>query len=494
MDKDLLNSGDSGKDEEILKNGKDGNSKEDKEEILDSRNGDSEDKNRGVLDDKKEEDNKEDIDDEGKEHDFEKVNDNVHDKLDNYERESDSILEKVNTSEKASDDIMMDNTDKVVIEEKSVNKRASKKGKTSGNKNVTFILLISILLSFVCGMLGAYLISQTVSVEQVVKNITTSELVENSISSSVDKVYDSTVVVIASANGKQISTGTGFIYKENDGKSYIMTNNHVIDGATDVAIEFNDGSDRVKADIVGGDEYADIAVLTIANDDGYKAVEIGDSDSLKLGDTIFTVGSPMGVNYKGTVTKGILSGKDRMVEVSISNSSSSDYYMRVIQIDAAVNPGNSGGPLCDVSGNVIGIISLKIVQSEVEGMGFAIPIEDAIKYANIIEDGGEITRPYIGISMLDLTQEYYLWQNRITIPEGIEEGVAVVSVEKGTPAEKAGLKKNDIIVKINDQDVGSIAEFRYELYKYNVGDKIKVTFYRDGKEQVASVTLGKSEN
>ena len=291
-----------------------------------------------------------------------------------------------------------------------------KKDKKKSGNNTGLVLIVSILLSFVCGMIGAYLICQTVSVEQVVKNITTSELVENSISSSVDKVYGSTVVVIASSKGKTISTGTGFIYKKKDGKAYIMTNNHVIDGADSVAVEFNDKNDTIEASIVGGDTYADIAVLTI-KDDNYTSVEIGDVDSLKLGDTIFTVGSPMGVNYKGTVTKGILSGKERMVEVNLTGSTS-DYYMKVLQIDAAVNPGNSGGPLCDVSGNVIGIISLKIVKDEVEGMGFAIPIEDALKYASLIEDGGEIARPYLGISMLDLSEEYLLWQNRITLPDG----------------------------------------------------------------------------
>ena len=181
-----------------------------------------------------------------------------------------------------------------------------------------------------------------------------------------------------------------------------------------------------------------------------------------------------------------------MVDVALNNTSVTDYYMKVMQIDAAVNPGNSGGPLCDVSGKVIGIISLKIVQDEVEGMGFAIPIEDAIKYASIIETGKEVTRPYIGISMLDLTNEYYLWQNRIMIPDGVNEGVAVISVENGSPAAKAGLKKGDIIVKLNDEEVGSIAEFRYELYKYEVGNKVKLSFYRDGKLQTANVTLGKN--
>ena len=376
----------------------------------------------------------------------------------------------------------------VVIEKP---KRKSNNNKKNNN-HTGIVLIISILLSFVCGMLGAYLISQTVSVERVVKNITTSELVENSISSSVDKVYGSTVVITASLNGKAISTGSGFIYKKTGKLAYIMTNNHVIDGADSVKIEFNDNDKKIDAKVVGGDKFADIAVLTIEDNEEYKTVEVGDTESLKLGDTIFTIGTPMGVSYKGTVTKGILSGKDRMVDVNVTTSTGSDYYMKVLQIDAAVNPGNSGGPLCDVSGNVIGVISLKIVENTVEGMGFAIPIEDALKYANIIETGGEITRPYIGISMVDLSDEYYLWQNRISIPEDVSAGIAVITVESGSPADKAGLKKGDIIVKINDDETGSLAEFRYELYKHEPNEKVTLTFYRNGKLQTATVTLGKN--
>ena len=166
--------------------------------------------------------------------------------------------------------------------------------------------------------------------------------------------------------------------------------------------------------------------------------------------------------------------------------------MNVLQLDAAVNPGNSGGPLCDVSGKVIGIISLKIVQNEVEGMGFAIPIEDALKYASAIEEGGEVVRPYIGISMIDLSEEYYLWQNRITIPEGVEEGVAILEVVSGSPADKAGLKKGDIVVKLSGTKIGGLADFRYQLYKHNVGDKLDVSYYRNGKLETTTITLGKN--
>lgn len=387
---------------------------------------------------------------------------------------------------------MDNNIENDIIKEEVIVNKPKKSSKKKNDSSVAVVLIFSIFLSFVCGAIGAYLMVSNYTVESVVKNITTSELVETSISTSVDKVYGSTVVIVAYKNGKLVSTGTGFVYKKDNKNAYIMTNNHVIDDADSVKVEFNDKSEKIEAKILGGEVYSDIAVLTIDAKEAVDAVEIGKSEDIKLGDTVFTVGSPMGITYKGTITKGIVSGKDRMVEVNLTGNTT-DYYMKVIQIDAAVNPGNSGGPLCDVSGNVIGIISLKIVKDEVEGMGFAIPIEDALKYANAIEEGGEIARPYIGISMLDLSEEYYLWQNRITIPDGVDEGIAILEVVSGSPADKAGLKKGDIIVKLGDADVGSLAEFRYELYRHDIGEKVSVTYYRNGKKDSTMITLGKSE-
>ena len=396
-----------------------------------------------------------------------------------------------NNMDKDIIDVKIDENKEVVTRVKSNNTKSNNKKKDDTN-NAGVVLVVSIILSFICGALGAYLITSNVSVQQVVKNITTSELVETSISTSVDKVYGSTVIIFASKDGKQISTGTGFVYKKDNKNAYIMTNNHVIDGADTIEVEFNDKNEKVTAKKIGGEVYSDIAVLSIDVKDSSGEVEIGNSKDIKLGDTIFTVGSPMGDTYKGTVTKGIISGKDRMIEVNLTGNTT-DYYMKVLQLDAAVNPGNSGGPLCDVSGKVIGIISLKIVQDEVEGMGFAIPIEDALEYAKAIEEGGQVVRPYIGISMVDLSEEYYLWQNRIIIPEGVDEGIAVVEVVKDSPAAKAGLKKGDIIVKLGDEDTGSLAEFRYELYKHKVGDKLSISYYREGKIKNSFIVLGKSE-
>ena len=211
--------------------------------------------------------------------------------------------------------------DEVVVNKEVVSRKKNtiinNKKKDNNCNNTGVLLIVSILLSFVCGAIGAYLIVSNYTLEQVVKTITTSELVENSISSSVDKVYGSTVIVVAYKDGKQISTGTGFVYKKNDKNGYIMTNNHVIDGADSVEVEFNNKSERIDAKILGGEVYSDIAVLTIDAKKVEQTVETGDSSSIKLGDTIFTVGSPMGLTYKGTVTKAILSGKDRRVEVRL---------------------------------------------------------------------------------------------------------------------------------------------------------------------------------
>ena len=364
------------------------------------------------------------------------------------------------------------------------------------NSSTAVILIVSFILSFICGAAGAYLISKnTTTTESIVKNITTSELVETSISTSVDKVYYRTFVVLAYSKGKQISTGTGFIYKIEGNKAYILTNNHVIEGADSAKVEFNDDDTRYEVSIVGGDNYSDIAVLTL-NTTSIKhevaAVEFGDSASLKLGDTVFTVGSPMGVEYKGTVTKGIVSGLNRQVEVGGSNYSGADYIMNVIQIDAAVNPGNSGGPLSDVSGNVVGIISLKIVQDEVEGMGFAIPIEEALTCANVLETGKSIERPFVGISMEALPSDYVAYRYGLVVPANVSEGIWVREISEGSPAERAGLKANDIIVKINTVNTNSIAKFRYELYKYKVGDTIMITYYRNGVLGSTNVILGKN--
>lgn len=367
----------------------------------------------------------------------------------------------------------------------------------NGNQvSIPVVIILCIILSLLSGGLGAYLMVSTRKETTTTTNgITTStaKLTEtNSIADAVSKVYDAVVVVEVYSNNQLSSTGTGFVYKKENGKAYLMTNNHVISGGKTIKVLFQNG-DELEATTVGSDTYSDIAVLSVKDSDKISAATTGASDKSKVGDTVFTVGSPEGSDYAGTVTKGILSAKDRLVEVALSNSQSSDYYMQVLQTDAAINPGNSGGPLCNTNGEVIGITNMKLVDDTVEGMGFAIPIEDALKVAEVLEKDGKVVRPYIGISMLDLSNSYYLWQSGIMVPENVNNGVAVVKVEGNSPAEKAGLKKGDIITKLAGKDTKSLAEFRYELYKHSPNDSVEVTYIRDGKEQKTTLTLGKSE-
>ncbi len=371
--------------------------------------------------------------------------------------------------------------------------------KTIKNKNnemsIPVVIILVVALSFISGCLGAYLMLTEFSTATTTNGVTTSTTAlneTNSIASAVSKVYDSVVVVEVYSNNELVSSGTGFVYKKENGKAYLMTNNHVISGETEIKVLFTDETE-LDATIVGSDTYSDIAVLSIKDSDKINSATMGDSSKSKVGDTVFTVGSPEGSDYAGTVTKGVLSAQDRLVEVALSNSQVSDYYMQVLQTDAAINPGNSGGPICNTNGEVIGITNMKLVDDTVEGMGFAIPIEDALKVAEILEKEGKVTRPYIGISMLDLSNSFYLWQAGIIIPDNIDQGVAIYQVENNSPAAKAGLQKGDIITKLAGKKTGSLAEFRYELYKHDPNEEVEITYIRDGKEQTTKLTLGKGE-
>lgn len=384
------------------------------------------------------------------------------------------------------------------IQENNTPKTEYDKITTNQNNNtISLPTLIGLLvvISLISGFVGAMIMIKLEPTTTTNNGITTSntELKEtNSIASAVEKVYDAVVVVEGYKDKQLASTGTGFVYKKSNNKAYIMTNHHVISDCDSVKVLFTNGNE-LETKLVGSDTYSDIAVLSVKDSDEIKSATMGDSSKLKVGDTVFTVGSPEGSDYAGTVTKGVLSAKDRLVEVALTNSQTSDYYMNVLQTDAAINPGNSGGPICNTNGEVIGITNMKLVDNSVEGMGFAIPIEDAIKYAETLEKEGKIDRPYIGISMLDLSNSYYLWQAGIMVPENITSGVAIYSVESNSPAEKAGLQKGDIIIKLGDNKTESLAEFRYELYKLSPNDKVKVTYIRDGKENTTTIELGKSK-
>ena len=319
--------------------------------------------------------------------------------------------------------------------------------------------------------------------EKTVSEVNITE--SNTLTSSINKVYDAVVVVQTYKNGKLSSTGTGFYYKVDSKKGYIITNHHVIDGGTSIKV-INTSNVESEATLLGSDEYSDIAILSVDAKDVIKVVELGDSSKVNVGDTVFTVGSPLGIKYMGTVTKGILSGKNRQVTVSLSKDS---FILDVLQTDAAINPGNSGGPLLNINGEVIGVTSLKLVEDEIEGMGFALPIESVKNSLDKLENGEKIERPIFGVQLMDVENKLLLRRYGIEIDDDIEKGAVILKIEEDTPASKANLKEGDVILKINDDEITDTAHFRYCLYKYSVGDTISVTYSRNGNEKVVKVKL-----
>lgn len=352
--------------------------------------------------------------------------------------------------------------------------------------------VITVIVSLLVGVGGTVLIlkpymnsdEKTIeTIEKTVKEINITET--DSLATAIEKVYDSVVVIEGYSRGRLASSGSGFVYKLDDNYGYILTNNHVVEDCNLVKIVNNEGVE-VEADVLGLDVYLDIAVLKIAKESVLSVASLGSSSDIAIGDTVFTVGSPNGREYIGTVTKGIISGLNREVTVSLSNGY---YIMSVLQTDAAINPGNSGGPLVNINGEVIGINSLKLVEDEIEGMGFAIPIEEVQIYLDRLEQGEEITRPTIGLELIDIGSSYQQAFYQIQVDSTITEGAVVVSVISNSPAAKAGFKKGDVITSVNGNKVLDVTHFRYLLHKNKIGDTITVIYNRNGTEKTVEVLL-----
>lgn len=317
-------------------------------------------------------------------------------------------------------------------------------------------------------------------------------IVDNSgISASVEKVYDAVVMIENYKSGKLQGTGSGFIYKTDSNYGYIMTNQHVVEKSTSLKVRLTDG-DVVDAKLLGGDEYLDIAIVSIPVKNVKAIATVGSTKTLKLGDFVFTIGSPVGEEYFNTVTSGIISGLNRHVTVSVKTKN--DWLMDVLQVDAAINPGNSGGPLLNSNGEVIGVNSLKLVDNQIEGMGFSIKIEDAMAHVSELEKGKSLDRPLLGINLINVTDTALMARYNINLTSDIDYGIVVVDVVDGTGASKSDLKKGDVIIAIDGSKVTDSAYLKYILYKYKAGDKIKITYLRDGKQKTTNVTLTKNED
>ena len=379
-------------------------------------------------------------------------------------------------------------------------------------KKVGSIALIFVV-GFLGGILGTFLTLQTShsstsnTESKQVHSTTVKTAYKNTTSTSeaVDKVKNAVVSVITYSDSSnqglfdkeensdsQISSeGSGVIYKKEGKYAYLVTNTHVINGAKKVDILLADGN-KVPGEVVGSDVYSDIAVVRISADKAKAVAEFGDSNQLTVGETAIAIGSPLGTDYANSVTQGIISSQGRNVKLKADNGQ--NISTRALQTDAAINPGNSGGPLINIQGQVIGITSSKISnngQTSVEGMGFAIPANDVVNIIKQLEEKGKVVRPALGIQMMDLSNLSTSDLSQLKLPEKISGGVLVRSTLENMPASDK-LQRYDVITKIDDTDIESTADLQSALYSHQINDTIKVTFYRDGKQQTTSIKLTKS--
>lgn len=280
--------------------------------------------------------------------------------------------------------------------------------------------------------------------------------------------------------------GSGVVYKIEDDKAYIITNNHVIEGAQKIEIALADDK-MIAAELIGQDALTDLAVLTIDSKEVDTALSFGDSDALRAGEPVVAIGNPLGLDFSGTVTQGIVSAVNRSIQV---DTSAGEWALNVIQTDAAINPGNSGGALLNHAGEVIGINSLKIAKGGVEGIGFAIPSNDVMPLVEEMVEHGKIERPYIGIGMADL---YEVPQQYVQhLPESVEGGVLIATVEPDSTAARAGIQPEDIITEIDGKPIKNTMELRKTLYtELAIGEETTLTIYRGTEKLTTTLTLQK---
>ena len=377
-------------------------------------------------------------------------------------------------------------------------------------------VLVIILIGFLSGALGSFVTLQLYQKQgnQATNNNSgtvtqTSYKNENSTTQAVNKIKDAVVSVITYSANKQSSVfgteesnsdtdnqqiaseGSGVIYRKNENDAYIVTNTHVINGASKVDIRLADGT-KVPGEIIGSDTFSDIAVVKISSEKVTTVAEFGDSSQLNVGETAIAIGSPLGSEYANTVTQGIISSLNR--NVSLKSEDGQAISTKAIQTDTAINPGNSGGPLVNIQGQVIGITSSKIASNggtSVEGLGFAIPSNDAQNIIKQLESDGKVTRPALGIQMVNLSNVGANDLRKLNIPSGLTSGVVVRSVQSNMPA-NGHLQKYDVITKVDDKEITSSTDLQYALYNHAIGDTIKITYYRNGKEETTSIKLDKN--
>ena len=375
----------------------------------------------------------------------------------------------------------------------------------------SLLLFIVLVVGFIGGSLGnlatAFLNNKMSNIGPSSSKTTVSTSYKNTTDTTkaVKKVQNAVVSVITYTGSNQegvinnestsdpqvASEGSGVIYKKEGKYAYLVTNTHVLNGAKNPDILLADGS-KVPGEVVGSDVYSDISVVRINSEKVKDVAEFGDSNSLTVGETAIAIGSPLGTEYANSVTQGIISSLGR--NVTLQSEDGQNISTTALQTDAAINPGNSGGPLINIQGQVIGITSSKIShngQTAVEGMGFAIPSNDVVNIIKQLEKTGTVTRPALGIQMLDLSNIATSDLSKLRLPSSVKSGILVRSVQEGMPAENK-LQKYDVITKVDDKDVESTSDLQSALYRHSLGDELKVTYFRDGKEATTTIKLTKS--
>ncbi len=361
-------------------------------------------------------------------------------------------------------------------------------------KKIIVSLLIFILIVINIGM-GIMLVSQENRLNQLTSNQNSKKedvTVLNPVNSDVAKVYnkvkDSVVTVLNYRQNQLALSGSGVIYAYENGVGKIITNNHVINQGEEIKIELSNG-DVLNSKVVGSDVFADIAVLEVKSDLVLQTMEIGDSSVLEIGETVLAIGSPNGQKFAGSLSVGVISGKDRLIPLDLNGDKEADWEILMLQTDAAINPGNSGGALVNMAGQLIGINTLKFQSVQIEGMNFANPSNEVLAIVAQLEKDGKVVRPSLGVSVItmDELRKYGLLFG-IKVPD-VEKGLLVQKIVKDSAAEAAGLLVGDIITKFGGVEVSSLTDLRKALYNQKLNSTVKLSIIRDLKHIELDVVL-----
>lgn len=319
------------------------------------------------------------------------------------------------------------------------------------------------------------------TVNQVVNRNTINGYTTN-LTSVVSQTESKVVGISNITQNEEISSGSGVIYSKDDTGVYIVTNQHVIEDSEEIRVLFDNG-EELNAELIGSDKFSDLALLRVNPEFEVMPFNLGDSSILNKGEYVLAIGSPLGVDFYGSTTFGIISGKDRVIGVDLDDNGTEDWDMILLQTDAAINPGNSGGPLINLSGDLIGITTMKMDEVSVEGMGFAIPINEVIPIVEQLRTNGTVSRPILGISGKDISELTIYQKSYLGINLDRTKGVLVTDVSSGSPANIGGIQTGDILLKFDEFDINSFKTFRKSLYNMNIGDEVNIVILR-GEEHI----------